>query len=69
MFTTFDKAIVAFLVPVIIQLLIAVGYPNAGSDQTVSLVGDLLTGIITLLAVYFTPNKGTRYVDPTADGG
>lgn len=61
MFTTFDKAIVAFITPVVIQVLIAVGYPDAGSDTTATLVGTILTGVITLLAVYFTPNKGTTY--------
>lgn len=59
MFTPFDKAIVAFLVPIIIQLLVHFGIPNA--DDMTQTVSDLVTGLLTLIAVYLTPNKGTVY--------
>jgi hypothetical protein len=63
MFTVFDKAIVAFIVPVVIQLLVHFGIPNADSDQTVQVITDIVTGAVTLAAVYLTPNKGVVYED------
>lgn len=61
--TPFNKAIVALLVPVIVQTLITWNLiPIDHADQAQVLVSDIVTGILTLVAVYFTPNKNTVYL-------
>jgi len=55
MFTFFDKAIVALLVPIITGALAMVGIPE---DMTVGeLVPYILMGIATAVSVYIVPNK------------
>jgi len=51
----YNKAIVAFLVPLIVGVLVHFGFPN--SDDTTKLVGDVVTALIALIAVYRVPNK------------
>lgn len=55
MFTVFDKAIAAFITPVIMSGLLAVGITG---EMTVSMaVNILITGLFTAASVYLTKNK------------
>ena len=53
--TTFNKAIVALVVPIVLLLLAKIGVPNA--DDTTQAVSVLVTAIIAAISVYLTPNK------------
>ena len=55
MLQQYNKAIVAFLVPLIVGVLVYVGFPN--SDSTTQLVTTIVTALLALLAVYRVPNK------------
>lgn len=55
MFTSYDKAIVAFITPLIMSLLIPLGITG---DTTVSSALNLLvTAAVTMLTVFLTKNK------------
>lgn len=61
MFTSFDKAIVAFLGSIVSMLVLAhVPLPSWLQDQnTLTILGTSLGGLLTGLLTFITPNKPT----------